>query len=223
MPHANTESSQSNATCCPNAKFPPSQCDGGIAGESRQILQERRHLGRDDAAQIRDRGVGDAGRQATLNRMYDRARTVDLPFYSYLEMFAHLQRHQALYRALLSTGGEHLIFERLQGHVAAEVVREIHDGGYPEFRGVSAEVGAQFVTGAFARLTAWWFAQPSPATPADTAAISSLLSITVRRRQPDGQRRLNRSMWSVGRRPNPRAGHVQPSGLRCALVHPPRH
>ena len=122
-----------------------------------------------------------------LNRMYDRARTVDLPFYSYLEMFAHLQRHQALYRTLLSTGGEHLIFERLQGHVAAEVVNEIHDGGYPEFRGVSAEVVAQFVTGAFARLTAWWFAQPSPATPADMAAMFFTL---VHHRQVSAARRV---------------------------------
>lgn len=106
-----------------------------------------------------------------LNRVYDRARVSDLPFYSYLEMFAYVQRHWDLYQVLLATGGEHLLTHRLQGHVAAEVVREIRAGAYPETRGVPAEVAAQFVTGAFARLTAWWFEQRNPASPVEMAAM----------------------------------------------------
>lgn len=121
-----------------------------------------------------------------LNRMYDRARTVDLPFYSYLEMFAHLQRHWDLYAVLLSTGGEHLLTERLQGHVAVEVANEIRDGGYPEFKGVPAEVAAQFVTGAFARLTSWWFGQKTPPEPADMAAM--FFALVHHRQVPAGRR-----------------------------------
>lgn len=121
-----------------------------------------------------------------LNQMYDRARTVDLPFYSYLEMFAHIRRHWDLYAVLLSTGGEHLLTERLPGHVAVEVVNEIRDGGYPEFKGVPAEVSAQFVTGAFARLMSWWFAQQTQPEPVDMAAM--FFALVHHRQVPAGRR-----------------------------------